>query len=332
VARMREFYRRRSGSEPLVEVDINQIVEEAIELTRPRWRDISQRDGVSVEMRQELERPLPALWSDPSELREALFNLIFNAVDALPQGGTVTFGTHLIPAQKNGGEQQLQIEVRDNGVGMDEKTRQHCLEPFFSTKSLRGGSGLGLAMVYGMMQRHEGTVEIESSPGKGTCVRLVFPVRQRKGDGGQESGSGQEAARSLRVLCVDDDPVIRQLLDDCLTQFNHRVSTVASGEEALKLFRSARESGQPFEVVITDLGMPHMDGNQLARMIKTEAPGTPIVMMTGWGTMMKEDGAQGPEADALMGKPPQIRELNNLLLRIALRKTDGHTSPLHRDK
>jgi signal transduction histidine kinase len=183
VVRMREFYRRRSDTEQLTEVNVNQTIEEVIELTRPRWRDLSQRQGISIQIQRELEPQLPPLLSDPSELREALINLVFNAVDAMPQGDTITFVTRSIsgPVSQEGGasERQLQIEVKDNGIGMDEKTRQRCLEPFFSTKAHGGGTGLGLAMVYGMIQRHDGTIEIDSSPGRGTCVRLTFPVGEK---------------------------------------------------------------------------------------------------------------------------------------------------------
>ncbi|HUC85161.1 MAG TPA: ATP-binding protein, partial [Candidatus Acidoferrales bacterium] len=317
VARMREFYRRRSGSEALDEVDINQTIRDVIELTRPRWRDISQREGISIQFQQQLAPDLPHLLSDSTELREALINLVFNAVDALPRGGTITFVTRSTDLKTDGLEQrQVQIEVKDNGIGMDEKTRQRCLEPFFSTKSLRGGTGLGLAMVYGMMQRHDGAIEVESAPGKGTCMRLTFPVRQKPAAAPQEPETETRPDRCLRVLCVDDEEMVRQLLNDCLTQFNHKVTTVADGQEALKLLRSARQGPEPFQIVITDLGMPNMDGHQLARTIRAEMPKLPIVMMTGWGAMMKEDGESAPEVDALVGKPPQLQELNSLLLRL----------------
>ena len=125
---------------------------------------------------------MPPLLSDPGEFREALMNLVFNAVDALPQGGTITLAARVVtpvaPGQNGNPARQLQIEVKDNGTGMEEKVRQRCLEPFFSTKSLHGGTGLGLAMVYGMVQRHEGNIEIDSTPGVGTCIRLSFPVRR----------------------------------------------------------------------------------------------------------------------------------------------------------
>jgi len=322
VSRMREFYRRRSDTETLAPVDINQIIREVIELTRPRWRDISQRAGISIQIKENLESKLPLLFSDPAEFREALINLVFNAVDALGQGGVITLATSVneVPNSKNAErmEARLQVEVRDNGVGMDEKTRQRCLEPFFSTKSLRGGTGLGLAMVYGMMQRHDGSIEIESSPGYGTCIRLNFPVPEKSLQAARASRPPAREKHGLHILCIDDDEPIRLLLTDCLNAFQHSVATAANGEQGLELFRAARQTKQPFDIIITDLGMPKMDGHQLARSIKAESPQTPIVMMTGWGTIMREDGESAPEVDAVVGKPPKIQELNELLIRLAM--------------
>ncbi|HTQ51261.1 MAG TPA: ATP-binding protein, partial [Candidatus Acidoferrales bacterium] len=325
VSRMREFYRRRSDTEPLTQVNVNDLVHEVIELTRPRWRDISQREGISIQIQTELEPNLPLLLSDPSELREALINLVFNAVDAMPKGGTITFVTRSfevrVPDQVGVSVRHLFVEVKDTGAGMDEKVRQRCLEPFFSTKSLRGGTGLGLAMVYGMVQRHEGNIEIESSPGRGTCIRLTFPLLEKAPQAAVSAPVRPTPATSLRILCIDDEELIRQLLDDCLTHYNHKVVTAENGMRGLELFRDAATRRQPFEVVITDLGMPKMDGTQLARILKTEFPKTPIIMMTGWGAMIKEDGETAPEVDALVDKPPQMQELNDLLHRLT---ADGH--------
>jgi signal transduction histidine kinase/CheY-like chemotaxis protein len=321
VARMREFYRRRSNTEELVKVDLNKIIEEVIELTRPRWRDLSQRQAVSIQIQHELEPQLPMLLCDPGDLRETLTNLIFNAVDALPQGGTITLATrsvsHPVPGENPPSEPQLQVEVRDDGVGMDEKTRQHCLEPFFSTKAKRGGTGLGLAMVYGMMRRHDGTIEIDSVPGHGTCVRLTFPIRENASQTTTPiPAPGVGRTRSLRILCIDDESQMQELLKHCLTTLDHQVTTASGGKQGVEMFREAMVRKQPFETVITDLGMPDIDGHQVARTIKAESPGTPVIMMTGWGTMMKEDGETAPEVDAVVGKPPRIQELNNLLLQL----------------
>ena len=327
VARMREFYRQRSDSEPLSPLDINQVIHEVIELTRPRWRDIPQRDGTSIQMKHELTPRLPLLLSDPTELREALINLIFNAVDAMAQGGTITLATNCVevPSSENGGAsgRRLLVEVRDNGAGMDEKIRQRCLEPFFSTKALRGGTGLGLAMVYGMMQRHDGSIEIESTPGRGTCIRLIFPVREKAPAAIRDTLPPVAKNQSLNILCIDDDEAIRLLLTDCLGHYDHTVTTAEDGEHGIALFRAARLKRQPFDIIITDLGMPKMDGHQVARTIKAESPFTPIVMMTGWGAMMKEDGETASEVDALTGKPPRMEELNELLLRLVSAPPNG---------
>jgi CheY-like chemotaxis protein/two-component sensor histidine kinase len=320
VARMREFYRRRSEDEPLTQVNIGKVIEEVIDLTRPRWRDLSQRQGISINVQCELELEPPLLHSDAAELREAFINLVFNAVDAMPQGGTITFVTRSIsgPVSKENGaaKRQLLVEVKDNGIGMDEKTRQRCLEPFFSTKAQRGGTGLGLAMVYGMMQRHDGIIEIDSAPGRGTCVRLIFPISDKPLQTKRGSLPQTKQNRSIHILCIDDDPQVRQLLNDCLSHFNHQVSVASSGKLGMELFHAALQKKQPYDVVITDLGMPQMDGYQVARTIKAEAPHTPIIMMTGWGTTIREDGETNPEVDAIIGKPPRMQELNDLLLRI----------------
>ncbi|HXR03829.1 MAG TPA: ATP-binding protein [Verrucomicrobiae bacterium] len=320
VARMREFYRRRSDNEQLTQVNLNHIIEEVIELTRPRWRDVPQREGISIHIEHAFESGLPPLLSDPTELREALFNLVFNAVDALPQGGTINFFTRSAfrPGQDENAppERLIQIEVRDNGVGMDEKTRQHCLEPFFSTKATRGGTGLGLAMVYGMMQRHEGNIEIESAPGRGTCIRLTFPVRENVPSATVAPASPANHKRSLRILCIDDESQIQELLKNCLTTLDHKVTTASTGKQGVEMFRAAMRKKQPYETVITDLGMPDVDGHQVARTIKAESPATPVIMMTGWGTIMKDDGELVAGVDAVVGKPPRIRELNELILRL----------------
>jgi signal transduction histidine kinase len=183
VVRMRKFYLRDLDPDQLEKVNVNQAIEEVIELTRPRWRDLAQRQGISIHIVCKLEIDPPVLVCNANELREALTNVVFNAVDALPQGGVTTLVTRSItkPGLQEGGraERELQIEVWDNGVGMDEKVRQHCLEPFFTTKHKTGGPGLGLAMVYGMVKRHDGGIEIESTPNRGTCVRLLFPVQER---------------------------------------------------------------------------------------------------------------------------------------------------------
>jgi signal transduction histidine kinase len=320
VAGMQEFYRRRADAEELKPVNIDQIIEEVVELTRPRWRDLPQRHGISIHIEREEAPAPPLLLSDASELREMFTNLIFNAVDALPRGGTITFVTRTVdrpaPEEDAPPMQHLEVEVRDNGIGMDEKTRQRCLEPFFSTKAQRGGCGLGMAMVYGVMQRHEGRIEIVSSPGRGTCVKLTFPIRTVTPCPAPAGTPPVGASRPIRILCIDDEPAVRETLNDCLKNFNYNVTLVEDGKSGVEQFRTAKQERDPYDVVITDLGMPDMDGHQVVRTIKAESPNTPVIMMTGWKTIMKEDGEIAPEVDAAVGKPLRIQELNLLILRL----------------
>jgi CheY-like chemotaxis protein/anti-sigma regulatory factor (Ser/Thr protein kinase) len=269
-----------------------------------------------------LEPKAPLLLCNAAELREALTNILFNAVDALPDGGVITFATRSVtrPASEGGAisAQDLQVEVRDDGVGMEEKVRQHCLEPFFSTKTQRGGTGLGLAMVYGMVQRHKGGIEIESAPGQGTCMRLIFPIIEPAMPSPRpKTAAAPGPARSMRILCIDDEPNMRALLHHCLEHDHHTVSVAPGGREGLEMFHSSLCGGLPFEVVITDLGMPDMDGYHLARAIKAESPQTPVLMLTGWGSMIKADVESAPEVDAVLSKPPRMQELNSLLQRLA---------------
>lgn len=321
VQRLREFYRRRSDAEELTPANVNDVVEQVVGLTRPRWRDLPQREGITIQIQTDLQPDLPRLPSDPSDLREALINLIFNAVDAMPQGGVITLTTRLencpATADRKAGRRVL-IEVRDNGIGMDDKTRQRCLEPFFSTKAKRGGTGLGLAMVYGMMQRHKGDIEIESALGQGTRMRLTFPILEDAVliDPVPAAPLGTQS-RSLRILCIDDEPHVRLLLRDCLTNLGHRVETASSGKQGVEMFCAALRTDQAFESVITDLGMPGIDGHQVARSIKAASPKTPVVMLTGWASTMKEDGDKASEVNAVVGKPARVGELHTLLLKLA---------------
>ncbi len=320
VARMREFYRRDLDPDQLGKVNVNKAVEEVAELTRPRWRDLAQRQGISIRIKFELEPSLPTLVCNASELREALTNVIFNAVDALARGGEITLLTRAVPRdalQQDGSvAKDLQIEVRDNGVGMDDKVREHCLEPFFSTKLQTGGTGLGLAMVYGMVKRHGGGIEIDSAPGRGTCVRLIFPVVQRATATPRPQAAQTEVCRPLRILCIDDEPELRQLMHDVLEVHHHKVTVAPSGREGVEMFRTNLRGQEPFEIVITDLGMQDMDGHHVARAIKAESPKTPIIMLTGWGTIMKATGETAPEVDMVLSKPPRIHELNSILHRM----------------
>jgi len=320
VERMSEFHRRREQNKQMRLVKLSQLVGQVVELTRPRWQDMPQSQGIVVRVETDLNESLPDLYCNESELREALTNLVLNSVDALPKGGTITIATRGLFLNTEFFAQaavsHIVLEVKDSGIGMDEKTRQHCLEPFFSCKRDRGGTGLGLAMVYGTMERHEGTIEVESQLDKGTTMRLVFPVRAAPQASGDTPPLLLTDKRPLRLLCIDDEPLLRELLKEVLEHEGHQVHLADGGQAGLEAFLAAKNRGEPFDAVITDLGMPHVDGRKVAQTIKADSFTTPVIMLTGWGTMLSERHDLPTHVDALLSKPPRPAQLVETLIKV----------------
>lgn len=315
VARMREFYRPRETLATLAPTELNALVGQVLDLTQARWSDMALQRGVLITVTTELAGNLPAISGVEGELREALTNLIFNAVDAMPAGGTMTLRTRVTPAA--GGSRQpsaprVELEVGDTGVGMDEETRRRCLEPFFTTKGERG-TGLGLAMVYGTMQRHGAEIEIDSTPGRGTTVRLIFPGNVPAPAEAERAEGEAWVPRRLRLLLVDDDPLLLKSLRDTLELDGHAVTTAHGGREGIDAFRAAHRAGSPFSAVVTDLGMPYADGRVVAAAIKETSPATPVILLTGWGQRLVAEGDVPPHVDQVLSKPPKL-----LLMRQAL--------------
>ena len=319
VARLREFYRPRDSHEPHLPVKIHTLLRQVADLTRPRWRDMPQARGLVIELKLELSTEPLAIAGNETELREGLINLVLNAVDAMPQGGLLTFRTRHEPAGNGHGDGEVVIEVGDTGVGMDEETRQRCLEPFFSTKG-QLGTGLGLASVYGVIERHGGRIEIESAVGRGTTMRLIFPTIATGAGPGIGAGDPKPDMLRLRILCVDDEPMLRRVLSELFRLDGHEVAVAESGESGLRLFRTASSEHRPFDIVITDLGMPHMDGRQFAEAIKKLSPETPVLLLTGWGKIMKDDGEPITAVDAVLSKPPRVRDLRRLLHQLCVER------------
>jgi signal transduction histidine kinase/ActR/RegA family two-component response regulator len=314
VTRMREFYRQRDTQLALVPIQLNPLVKHAVDISRARWSDMPQQRGVSIEMKTELEPELPVVMGLESEIREALVNLIFNAVDAMPNGGTLTLRTRSLPPQpnSNGGRGSALLEVIDTGAGMDEDTRRRCLEPFFTTKGERG-TGLGLAMVYGIVQRHNAEIEIESAVGKGTTMRLSFPVPQTQDAGSRQRSTVFAIPSRRRILIVDDDPLLIKSLRDALETDGHIVTTANGGQAGIETFQNAKAAGEVFDVVITDLGMPNVDGRRVAVAIKQASESTPVIMLTGWGQRLAAEGDVPPGVDRVLSKPPKLRDLREAL-------------------
>ncbi|MEJ0085553.1 MAG: ATP-binding protein [Pseudomonadota bacterium] len=311
VARMGEFYRQRETQLELSEVNVKEVLTQVLDLTRARWSDMAQQRGALIETAIDDGDENPVVMGIESELREALVNLVLNATDAMPEGGTLTLRTRHRLESGKGVRRRVFIDVVDTGVGMDEATRRRCLEPFFTTKGERG-SGMGLAMVYGITQRHGIDIEIVSSPGAGTIFRLVFPL----------SSPAPQSTASIRIrkvpshtkiLLIDDDPLLLSSLREALVNEGHQVQTANGGKVGIDAFMDALHAGTPFPVVITDLGMPHVDGRAVASAIKAAAPKTGIIMLTGWGQRLIATGEVPEEVSAVLSKPPKMGELRQCL-------------------
>lgn len=311
IARLRAFHARHEPALAPVSVRLNEIIEQVVSLTRARWSDIPQQRGIVIDLKTDLTPDLPSAQGDESEIREALINLVFNAVDAMPTGGELVLRT--------GADRGAAfIEVADSGVGMDEETRRRCLEPFFTTKG-SGGSGLGLAMVYGIAERHGARIDIDSERGKGTHIRLSFPIPQQPPSAPELTGSLPISIAPLKVLIVDDDPAILRSLRDVLELDGHEIVGAGSGQEGIDAFSGELARGKPFELVITDLGMPFIDGRKVAEAIKEKSAATPVILLTGWGQRLISDGEVPPHVDLVLSKPPQRRRLREAIVRCSPR-------------
>jgi signal transduction histidine kinase/CheY-like chemotaxis protein/HAMP domain-containing protein len=311
VARMREFYRQREVQLALTPVNANQLVQQVLDLTRARWRDMPLQKGIVIRTSTDFSPGLPHIMGVESEIREALTNLVFNAVDSMPEGGTLTLRTRLI---KTGDPDPgvVAIEVSDDGVGMDEDTRRRCIEPFFTTKGERG-TGLGLAMVFGMVKRHSAELEIDSTLGAGTTMRLMFAVPVTVAAESGQPAQGAGAHSRLRLLLIDDDPVLLKSLRDALEADGHSIVTANGGQEGISAFRASLDRGQNFAAVLTDLGMPHIDGRKVATEIKAVSSSTPVILLTGWGQRLIAEGDIPPYVDRVLSKPPKLREVREVL-------------------
>ncbi len=319
VRRLQDFTRVRTDrtSQP---VNLAQVVEDCLSLTRGRWRDEAARAGQRFELVTQL-LPVPPVAGQASELREALTNVILNALDAMPSGGSLTLSTRV---DAEAGE--VVIEVRDTGHGMTEEVRARIFDPFFTTKGVRG-VGLGLSVVYGIVQRHGGRIEIESSPGAGTLMRIVLPAmaeedvllageRTRAEDGERallaELRPGGAGAPALRVLVIDDEPSVRSLLRDLLRAAGHEAVEAPNGRDGIE--RIAR--GETFDVVLTDLGMPDLSGWDVARAVAERPDPPPVILVTGWGIQLDDRTLSASRVAAVVAKPFTLEDVLGALERV----------------
>ncbi|NPA94632.1 MAG: response regulator [Thermodesulfobacteria bacterium] len=305
IKRIQTFVKGRSGkgSVPEESVDVGHVIKEAVQFTRPLWKDECEKKGIYISVETDLARDLVANIS-AFELREVLVNLIINAIEAMPNGGKI-----IIKAYRQ--DDNIIVEVRDTGVGIDADILPHIFDPYFSTKDT-GSSGLGLSIVYGLVSNVGGSVEAFSEKGCGATIKISLPCAKSS----EVSSSSKEESKfiqeeGLKILVIDDEPQIAELTALMLESMGHKVFSCNDPYEALSLLEK-----EPFDLVLTDLGMPKVSGWEIAAKIRQISPDTRVVMMTGWGASFKEEELKEKGIDALLSKPfksnAMIKVLNKL--------------------
>jgi PAS domain S-box-containing protein len=284
-------------------IDLTLLVREVVQLTAPRWRDASQGEGRPIQLELETVGH-PIVIGAPGALRDALMNLILNAVDALPTGGTIRVRS----GQRHN---QASVEIADDGIGMTPEVQSKIFEPFFTTKGDKG-TGLGLATVFGVVEQLGGQVRVHSAPGKGTTFRLNLPASNAPIEAAPHAAvptplrTGQ---RQLRILAVDDEPALTKAVERLLRPIGHLVTTAGSGEEAVERLRT-----QPFDVVLSDVGMgAGMSGWDLAERVRADWPEVRFVLATGWGAGIDPAEAREKGVAAVLAKPYDFSELEQIL-------------------
>ncbi len=300
VRRMQDFTRLRKDEE-FESINLKNLIEEVIALTRPKWRDLAISSGILIELIVQLADNLNVL-GDPPDLRRAFMNIIFNAVDAMPDGGVLT-----INAQVRDGK--ISIQFKDVGIGMTEETIERIFDPFFSTKGVKG-TGLGMSEVFGVIKRHSGKITVNSQVGKGTVITILL---QQTDITAVEISKPTEVIKTKpsRILILDDEEYILGIVEEVLTDLGHEVTSYLSAEDGINQFKKDN-----FDIVITDLGMPDVSGWEVAERIKEVNASTPIILLTGWALNLDSEKIKENKVDFVLQKPFTKEELEKAISKV----------------
>lgn len=312
VRRIQEFTVQRM-QQKLDLLDLNQVVQSAIDLNRPRWRDDAQRKGMQIKIEPEFGL-IPLVQGKAAELREVLINLFNNAIDALPsEGGRIGFRTYL---ETSG--QMVCLQVWDSGKGMSAEVRRHIFEPFYSTKGVRG-TGLGLSVAYGIISRFGGEIAVDSIEGKGTTFFIRLPIARQNDEQVKTLTATTDQKEVItqhkgRILAIDDEPSLRNVISRALALAGFETDVASGGNEALELLAKVsadpnRDPNQPYDIIFTDLGMPEMTGWELAEAVQQTWPNIPIVLVTGWGENLDAEKLAQYNIKYTIAKPFNIQDL-----------------------
>jgi signal transduction histidine kinase/ActR/RegA family two-component response regulator len=293
VRRIQEFTGVRKDRE-FIGVSLGEIIKEVVTITQPRWKDQAQAEGVQIELTMQVEE-VPFVFGNPSELKEVLTNVVFNAVEAMPEGGRIT-----VSARPHGS--WVEVRIADTGVGMREEVRKRVFDPFFTTKGVTN-SGLGMSVSYGIVRRHGGEILIETEPGKGTTFIIhlpsVHPEEEMK-----EEERPVRAVPPARILVIDDEAAVRDILSRMLKTQGHQVVAASDGEEGIERF-----GGEAFDLVLTDLGMPKVSGWEVGKALKKMNPKVPVAIITGWGMELNREKMRESGIDLIISKPFNVDQV-----------------------
>ncbi len=298
VRRLQDFARTETP-ESMIPVDVNRVVTEVLQFTQARWKDEAELRGIKIEVVTELT-DIPLITANPAELREVFTNVVFNALDAMANGGCLTVKTRSHRGREKG--PSVEVVFGDSGIGMTEEVRQKIFDPFFTTKGVKG-TGLGLSTSYGIVARHGGAISVESEIGRGSRFSITLPI-PAKLPRSREHLRVPADRRTGRILVIDDEPHLREVITNLLRLEGHIAVGAGCGIEGVHMFRA-----EPFDVVITDLGMADLTGLEVARKVRRLDPEIKVILCTGWNVAVSRADQEASGVDRLLEKPFRLDKL-----------------------
>jgi PAS domain S-box-containing protein len=302
VRRIQTFARQSQGTEFEL-LDVSRLLRDAVEITRTRWENEARMRGLHYEVELDAA-PESYISGNASELREVFVNLIVNAVDAMPFGGRLSIACERL-------DTNWRLRFTDTGTGMTEDVREKIFEPFYTTKGAQG-TGLGLSVSYGIIERHGGAISVESEVGHGATFLIDLPAALTAHPGAAGLLE-QTATPALSILVIDDEEIVRETLSEMLAAMEHKVTSVGGGQEAIERLKG----GDHFDMVFTDLSMPEMDGWEVAREIRRRWPEVSIALVTGYGKGTEPPSGEKSLIDAVIGKPFDFAEVREAIAQVS---------------
>jgi CheY-like chemotaxis protein/two-component sensor histidine kinase len=298
---MLKFTMTKKGTEKFVSSHIRDLIRQSVEFTMPRWKNMSQTKGINYQIAKEGMKSVSPVMCNPTEIKEVFINIINNALDAMPEGGSISFSTW-------DRDETVLVSITDTGEGMSEEVKKNIFDPFFSTKTPKG-TGLGMSIAYGIVTRHGGKIEIESEVGEGSTFTLEFPsaktfVSPKAIPKPEQKSKG----KNLSILVVDDEEDICDTLDQFLSKRGNKVKAIDNGAGAIKLINS-----EYFDLVLCDLAMPNGSGFDVIKAINRLGKIPKIGIITGWGEKIKPIEEEGTKVDFVLKKPFKYSALSKCI-------------------